>query len=54
MECARRTGAELEPREDVIEPAIAAAIEQDADVLVVRHEVEQLNELGSIAALLRF
>lgn len=47
-------GAELEPREDLIEPAIAAAIEQDADVLVVRHEVDQLNELGSIAALLRF
>jgi peptide subunit release factor 1 (eRF1) len=47
-------GAELERDEDVIERAIAAAIAQDADVLVVHHEREELVAQGSLAALLRY
>jgi peptide subunit release factor 1 (eRF1) len=47
-------GSELERHDDVIERAIAAAIAQDADVLVVHHEREELVELGSLAALLRY
>jgi peptide subunit release factor 1 (eRF1) len=47
-------GAKLERREDVIESAIASALEQDADVLVVHHDRDKLAQLGSIAALLRY
>jgi peptide subunit release factor 1 (eRF1) len=47
-------GSPLERREDVLEGAIAAALAQDAEVLVVHHERDALDELGSVAALLRF
>lgn len=47
-------GTPLERRDDIIESAISAALAQDAEVLVVHHERERLDELGSIAALLRY
>jgi peptide subunit release factor 1 (eRF1) len=47
-------GSTLERREDVIESAIAAALAQDAEVLVVHHEPDRLVELGSLAAVLRY
>ena len=47
-------GAELERTDDVLENAVELAILQSAEVLVARHEVEELEERGGIAALLRF
>jgi peptide chain release factor subunit 1 len=43
----------LEPREDVLEPAIERAIEQSADVMAIRRYPD-LGSLGGIAAILRF
>jgi peptide chain release factor subunit 1 len=48
-----REGAELREREDVLEDAVERAIEQSADILVVRHSPD-LGPLGGVAALLRF
>jgi peptide subunit release factor 1 (eRF1) len=45
-------GTELEPRDDLLEQAVRAALEQDAEVLTV--ETPDLGPLGGIAALLRF
>jgi peptide chain release factor subunit 1 len=47
------TGEELQKRDDVIEPALESALEQSAEVIVVRHHPD-LQALGSIAAVLRF
>ena len=47
-------GSALDRREDVVESAIAAALAQDAEVLIVRHEREQLEELAPVAALVRY
>ena len=47
-------GADPEPREDVVESAIALALAQAAQVLVVRHLPDELAEHGNIAALLRY
>jgi peptide chain release factor subunit 1 len=47
------TGDELQHREDVIEPALESALEQSAEVVVVRHHAD-LEPLGSIGAVLRF
>jgi peptide chain release factor subunit 1 len=47
------TGEELQERDDVIEPALESALEQSAEVIVVRHHPD-LQALGSIAAVLRF
>jgi peptide chain release factor subunit 1 len=47
------TGEELQDREDVIEPALESALEQSADVIVVRHHPD-LEALGKIGAVLRF
>jgi peptide chain release factor subunit 1 len=47
-------GTALERREDMVESAIAAALAQDAGVLIVRHEREQLEELAPAAALVRY
>ena len=47
------TGAELQGREDVLEPAFESALEQSAEVLVVRHHPD-LGAHGSIGALLRY
>jgi peptide chain release factor subunit 1 len=47
------TGEELQHREDVIEPALESALEQSAEVIVVRHHPD-LEALGSIGAVLRF
>jgi peptide chain release factor subunit 1 len=47
-------GTTLEQREDVVEGAIAAALAQDAEVLIVRHEREQLEALAPVAALVRY
>jgi peptide chain release factor subunit 1 len=47
------TGAELQKRDDVIETALESALEQSADVVVVRHHPD-LDSLGSIGAVLRF
>jgi hypothetical protein len=47
------TGEELQAREDVIEPAIESALEQSAEIVVVRHHPD-LESLGSIGAVLRF
>jgi peptide chain release factor subunit 1 len=47
------TGEELHPHEDVIEPAIESALEQSAEIVVVRHHPD-LESLGSIGAVLRF
>jgi hypothetical protein len=46
-------GASTQPVEDVVERAIEKAIEQSADVLVVRH-YEDLGPLGGIGAVLRY
>ena len=46
-------GAELEPRDDIVEDGLHAAIEQDAEVLVL-HDRPDLGPLGGIAATLRF
>ncbi len=45
-------GTQLEHRDDLLEPAMHAAVGQDADVLPV--EEPDLGPLGGIAALLRF
>ena len=47
------TGEELQRRDDVIESAMERALEQSAEVVVVRHHPD-LEALGSIAAVLRF
>jgi peptide subunit release factor 1 (eRF1) len=47
------SGRPLEPVEDVVEAALAKAIEQSADVLAVRHH-DDLGPLGGIGAVLRF
>jgi peptide chain release factor subunit 1 len=47
------TGEELQQRDDVIEPALESALEQAAEIVVVRHHPD-LEALGSIAALLRY
>jgi peptide chain release factor subunit 1 len=47
------TGEELQKREDVIEPALESALEQSAEVIVVRHHPD-LEALGSIGAVLRY
>jgi peptide chain release factor subunit 1 len=46
-------GDELQRREDVIESAIERALEQSAEVIVVRHHPD-LQAAGSIAAVLRY
>ena len=45
-------GAQPQAREDIVESAIAAALGQDAEVMVVRHERDELD--GRLAALLRY
>jgi peptide chain release factor subunit 1 len=47
------TGEPLEQRDDVVEPALESALEQSAEVVVVRHHPD-LEALGSIAAVLRY
>jgi peptide chain release factor subunit 1 len=47
------TGEELQQRDDVLEPALESALEQSAEVVVVRHHPD-LEALGSIGAVLRF
>ncbi len=47
------TGEELQQRDDVIESAMERALEQSAEVVVVRHHPD-LEPLGSIGALLRY
>lgn len=46
-------GGELRSRDDIVEPAIELALEQSAEVLVVRHH-DDLAEHDSIGAVLRF
>ena len=46
-------GEELQRRDDVIEPAFESALEQSAEVVVVRHHPD-LDSLGSIGAVLRY
>jgi len=47
------TGEELQHRDDVIESAMERALEQSAEVVVVRHHPD-LQAAGSIAAVLRY
>ena len=47
-------GQELQQRDDVIEPALESALEQSAEVVVVRHHHPDLEALGSIGAVLRY
>ena len=47
------TGDELQHRDDVVESAMERALEQSAEVVVVRHH-DDLEAVGSIAAVLRF
>ena len=47
------TGEDLHKRDDVLEPALESALEQSAEVVVVRHHPD-LEALGSIGAILRF
>jgi peptide chain release factor subunit 1 len=47
------TGEDLQKRDDVLEPAFESALEQSAEVLVVRHHPD-LEAHGSIGALLRY
>jgi peptide chain release factor subunit 1 len=47
------TGEELVKRDDVLEPAMESALEQSAEVVVVRR-FGDLESLGSIGAVLRF
>jgi peptide chain release factor subunit 1 len=47
------TGEELQKREDVVESAIERALDQSAEVVIVRHHPD-LQALGSIGAMLRF
>lgn len=46
-------GTTTERRENVIEPALARAVEQDAGVLML-HERDDLRPFGGVAAVLRF
>jgi peptide subunit release factor 1 (eRF1) len=50
---ASSTAEELQRRDDVIEPAVESALEQSAEIVVVRHHPD-LEPLGSIGALLRY
>jgi peptide chain release factor subunit 1 len=45
---------ELERRDDIMERAIELALMQSAEVLPVRHHEDELDQHGSIAAMLRF
>ena len=47
-------GSTPERREDIVESAIELALDQSAEVLVVRHQPDGLAEHGPIAALLRY
>jgi peptide chain release factor subunit 1 len=47
------SGEQLKRREDIIETALERALEQSADVVVVRHYPD-LEAVGSIGALLRY
>ncbi|HEX8065656.1 MAG TPA: Vms1/Ankzf1 family peptidyl-tRNA hydrolase [Thermoleophilaceae bacterium] len=47
-------GGELARRDDITENAVELAITQSAEVLRVRHHADELEPLGSIAAVLRF
>jgi peptide chain release factor subunit 1 len=47
------SGEELQKRDDIIESALERALEQSADVVVVRHHPD-LEAVGSIGALLRY
>jgi peptide chain release factor subunit 1 len=47
-------GAALEPSEDIVEDAVAAALAQDAEVLLFQHRQQELAAYGSIAVLLRY
>lgn len=47
------SGQELQHRDDIIESALERALEQSADIVVVRHH-RDLEALGSIGALLRY
>ena len=47
------TGGELQEREDVLEAAIERAVEQSAEVLVLRDQPD-LGPHGGVGALLRF
>jgi peptide subunit release factor 1 (eRF1) len=47
------TGEELQHRDDVVESAMERALEQSAEVIVVRHHPD-LQALGSIGAVLRY
>jgi peptide chain release factor subunit 1 len=46
-------GDELQKRDDVVESALESALEQSAEVVVVRHHPD-LESLGSIGAVLRY
>ena len=46
-------GEELQRRDDIVESAMERALEQSAEVVVVRHHPD-LEALGSVAAVLRF
>jgi peptide chain release factor subunit 1 len=46
-------GEELQKRDDILEPALESALEQSAEVVVVRH-FPDLEPLGSIGAVLRY
>ncbi|HTR89623.1 MAG TPA: Vms1/Ankzf1 family peptidyl-tRNA hydrolase [Solirubrobacteraceae bacterium] len=47
-------GAVPEPSEDIVQSAIELALDQSAEVLVIRHQPEGLAEHGPTAALLRY
>jgi peptide subunit release factor 1 (eRF1) len=47
-------GTELEPRDDLVEPAIELALQQSAAVLPFRHHGDELHKRGGVGALLRF
>jgi peptide chain release factor subunit 1 len=47
-------GAELQPRENVVDEAVERALGQAIEVLVVRDQTSELERHGSIAALLRY
>ena len=44
----------LDPRDDVVEPAVELALQQSAEVLPIRRNDDELRSRGGIAALLRF
>jgi peptide chain release factor subunit 1 len=47
-------GSALEPRADIVERAIELALDQSAEILVVRQRRDELDAHGSIGALVRF